>query len=317
MIRIVFTGGTISMQHDAARGGDVPTLGGAALLALAPDVAMRDDVALEDFAKVPAVHQTRSWLSQLVVRVAALAAEPGVTGIVVTHGTDTLEETAYLLARTVAADCPIVCTGAMRTAGAADWDGTRNLTDAVRVAADPGARGRGALVVFHGRILPGLGSCKLDAMALDPFGAPHLGAEGEITEGGDVRWFREPAERRTVALSSQGLTARVPLIMPEPGDEGAVFRAARPGADGLVVAGVGSGNLPPGIAAAALEAVRDGVPVVLATRCVRGQVTPVYGFDGGSATTVRAGLIPAGPRTAQLARLELMIALAAGVPYGN
>jgi len=314
MIRIVFTGGTISMQHDAARGGSVPALDGAALLALAPEVAAIAPVEVVDFARLPAAQQTLAWLTSLQQRITALAADPTTTGIVVTHGTDTLEETAYLLARTVPGDVPIVVTGAMRTAGATDWDGTRNLTDAVRVAADAGARGRGALAVFHGRVLPGLGACKRDAMALDAFSAPHLGEEGVVMDA-MVRWHRPPAERRVVSLGLVGLTARVPLVYSMPGDDGALIRAAATWADGIVVVGIGSGNLPPGAADAAVESLTLGVPIVLASRCIAGEVTPIYGFDGGSAVSVRRGLVPAGPRTAQLARLELAITLSAGVPY--
>ncbi len=315
MIRILFTGGTISMQHDAARGGHVPTLGGAALLALAPDVAAIAPVEVEDFAKLPAVQQSLEWLSSLQRRVAELAADPAITGIVVTHGTDTLEEPAYLLARTVAGDTPIVLTGAMRTAGEPDWDGTRNLTDAVRVAADPASRGRGALVVFHGRILPGLGACKRHAMALDAFTAPHLGDEGQVIDGG-VTFFRPAAERRTAVLSA-GLHARVPVVYSMTADDGELLRSAAERADGIVVVGAGSGNLPPALAEAAFAVMETGRPVVLASRCLQGEVTPVYGFDGGSAVSVRRGLVPAGPRTAQLARLELAIAISAGVAYGG
>jgi L-asparaginase len=152
-------------------------------------------------------------------------------------------------------------------------------------------------------------------MALDAFGAPHLGDEG-AAESGIVHFRRSVQPRRVLSLA-QGLTARVPLVYAMPEDDGRLLRAAADGADGVVVAGVGSGNLPPRLQAAAFELHDAGLPVVLATRCVEGEVTPIYGFDGGSAVSVRRGLIPAGPRTAQLARLELAIACSAGAAYGD
>ena len=316
MIRIVFTGGTISMQHDAARGGHVPSLDGAALLALVPELRSAGALDIIDFAQLPAAHQTLRWLTALQQCIAQLAADARTTGIVVTHGTDTLEETVYLLARTIAGDVPIVVTGAMRTAADPEWDGARNLADAVRVAADAGARGRGALALLAGRILPGLGTCKYDAMALDAFRAPHLGDEGAVSDG-VIAWHRPPQLRRLLPLDARGLHGTVPLVYAITADDGSLIRSVAASVPGLVVAGIGSGNLPPAFADAAVALAEQGTPVVLASRCVRGEVTPLYGFDGGSAVSVRRGLIPAGPRTAQLARMELLIACSTGATYGH
>lgn len=316
MIHLLFTGGTISMQHDAARGGNVPTLGGEALLALAPEIAMIAECRIENWARMPACHMQQETLTRLRQRVLELAGDPAVQGIVITHGTDTIEETAYFLARTVEAPLPIVLTGAMRTAGEPDWDGTRNLTDAVRVAASPASRGRGALVVFHGRILPGLGACKRDTMALDTFHAPHLGQAGAVDAAG-VRFTAAAAPAALAGLAPAfALTSRTALVPAIVGDDGTLAEAAAARFDGLVIEGFGSGNLPPALAEAAYRCVERGQPVVLSSRCADGVVTPIYGFDGGSATTVRRGLVPAGPRTPAQARLELAIALSAGRPYG-
>lgn len=314
MIHILFTGGTISMQRDDARGGNVPTLGGAALVGFAPELPSIAEVRIDDWAKRPAAHLDNAALSALRDRVAAVAADPAVRGIVITHGTDTIEETAYLLARTVSSPVPVVVTGAMRTHGEADWDGTRNLTDAVRVAADPASAGRGVLVVFNGRIIPGHLAVKLHTMALDAFGAPHGADIGRVRDGA-VEYLR-PSARPAVSALPAGLTARVALVPAITGDDGALAECARAAFDGLVVVGYGSGNVPPGLVPALGRWLADGKPVVLASRCPTGEVTPIYGFDGGSATTVRMGLVPAGPRTAAQARLELAIALSAGVAYG-
>lgn len=323
MIILLTTGGTIAMRHDVAAGGNVPALDGEGLRALAPGIEAIAPVRVEDFARRPAVHLTQDDLWALREKVRALLAEPSVRGVVVTHGTDLLEETAYLLDRTLQPRVPVVVTGAMRTSDAPDWDGTRNLLDAVRVAADARAAGKGVLVVFAGKVLRGLEAVKLDAMALDAFAAPHGAPLGEVrnelviwSRGGDgVPSWTAPMALRPRPLAPFRLTARVALLPMAIGDDGTVAELLRPHFDGLVVESYGSGNTPPGALPALGRWLEEGKPVVLASRCPFGVVTPSYGFEGGGARTVAMGLTPAGPRSAWQARLELVIARSAGVPY--
>jgi L-asparaginase len=245
--------------------------------------------------------------------VAAVQGGGAARGIVVTHGTDTLEETAYLLGRTLDPAVPVVLTGAMRTSSEAGWDGPRNLTDAARVAADPASRGRGAMVVFAGKIFDGRTVAKVQATALDAFAAPHGAPIGEVAEGRVT--FHAAAGPRT-PLAPAGLSARVALVPLTLGDDGAVLDLLRPTHDGVVLGAFGSGNLPPGALPAIERWIGEGKPVVLGSRCLFGEVSPAYAFPGGGATVVRLGAVPAGPRTLAQARLELALALAAGVPYG-
>jgi len=313
MIHVLFTGGTISMQYDAAAGGNVPTHGGEALLALAPGVASIAGLRVENWARMPACHLTPEDLWRLRERVRALEADPTVGGIVITHGTDILEETAYLLDRTLAPRVPVVLTGAMRTSDHAEWDGARNLTDAVRVAADGGAAGRGALVVFAGRIWQGMEAVKRDTVALDAFAAPHGAPLGDVGPEG-VRWSRRVPRGQPLAPGT--LAARAALVPMVVGDDGGVLDAQREAHDGVVIEAFGSGNLPPRAVPAIGRWLEAGKPVVLASRCPEGVVSPVYGFDGGGARTVAMGVTPAGPRTPSQARWELTLALSAGAAYG-
>lgn len=301
------------MQYDAAVGGNVPTHGGEALVALAPELPSLANVRVENWARMPACHLTQADMWRLRERVRALQADPSVEGIVVTHGTDILEETAYLLDRTLAPGVPVVVTGAMRTSDHPEWDGTRNLTDAVRIAAHADAAGRGTLVVFAGHIWQGREVVKRDTVALDAFSAPYGAALGSVDAGG-VRWTRRatPSE----PLSPTDLSARVALVPMVVGDDGTVLDAQREQHDGVVIEAFGSGNLPPYAVPAIGRWLAAGKPVVLSSRCAEGVVTPVYGFDGGGARTVAMGVTPAGPRTPSQARWELTIALSAGAPYG-
>jgi len=327
MIHLLFTGGTISMTRDERAGGNVPTHGGATLVGTAPGLAEVAPYRIDDWGRYPACHMGPAKLWELRNRVRAVASgemgEPP-SGIVITHGTDTIEETAYLLARTLDPEVPVAITGAMRTSSEEGWDGPGNLIDAARVAADPASRGRGTMVVFAGKVFAGCQVTKVEATGLDAFGAPHGEPIGKV-EDGRVRWDDRAAPRHALALppgarpqvNPPGLTARVAQIPVVVGDMGELLDLARKSHDGVVVEAFGSGNVPPGAVPAVRRWLAEGKPVVLATRCPRGEVTPVYAFPGGGATLVRDGVIPAGPRTPSQARMELLICLSAGVAYGG
>lgn len=312
LIHVLFTGGTISMRHDQAAGGNVPALGGEAIVGLAPGLRHLADVRVEDWARKPACHLAQADLFRLRQRVREVAADPAVDGIVVTHGTDTLEETAYLLDRTLAPRVTVVVTGAMRTSEAPDWDGTRNLGDAIRLAAQPEVRGHGVLTLMGGSFWHGMDAVKTHTTAIDAFFAPHGRTLGKVLPEGIA--VGQP-HRRPAPLDLTSLDARVALVSMVVGDDGSALDAARPGHDGVVVEAMGSGNVPPGALPAIGRWLGAGKPVVLASRCAMGCVTPVYGFEGGGAQVVAMGALPAGPRTASQARWELTIACAAGVPY--
>jgi L-asparaginase len=318
MIHLLFTGGTISMQRDAAAGGNVPRHGGEALVALAPGLERVAPFRIENWAKLPAAHLGPERLWALRERVRAIANSGEVSGIVITHGTDTIEETAYLLDRTLEPTVSVAITGAMRTSSDNAWDGPRNLLDAVAVAASPSSAGRGTQVVFSGQIFAGRTAAKIHATDLAAFAAPHFGPAGTV-DGGGVSYGSEPwsdPRQRPRPVAPTGLTGRVALIPVIVGDEGSILDLARPCYDGVVIEAFGSGNLPPGAVPAIRRWLDEGKPVVLASRCPRGEVTPVYAFEGGGARLVAMGVIAAGPRTPSQARMELVIALSAGVPFG-
>ena len=313
MIHVLFTGGTISMQRDAGAGGNVPTHGGEALMRLAPGLERIAPLRIEDWARMPACHFDHARLWALRERVRELAESAEVSGIVVTHGTDILEETAYLLDRTVERRVPIAITGAMRTSSDEAWDGARNLRDAVTVAASPSSVGRGTMVVFAGQVFTGRTSVKSHATDPVAFAAPHAGPIGAVAEGGVT--FTAPSSPAPL-LRPRSLHARIAHVPMVVGDRGVMLELARGEHEGVVIEAFGSGNVPPGAVPAIGRWIEDGKPVVLASRCWWGEVTPLYAFDGGGARTTDMGAIPAGPRTPSQARMELAIALSAGVPYG-
>jgi L-asparaginase len=317
-IHLLFTGGTISMQRDPAAGGNVPAHKGEALVQFAGALEAISPYRVENWATVPACHLGPDQLWQLRERVRAVVESGEVEGVVITQGTDIMEESAYLLDRTLSGAVPIAMTGAMRTSGDEAWDGPRNLRDAALVAAAAESRGRGVMVVFHGKVFAGRTVVKLHTTDVDAFAAPSSGPIARIL-GSSVSYHQAPAGPKDGNLTRppKMLGARVAMVPMVVGDTGDMLDLARAAHDGVVVVAFGSGNVPPGAVPAIGRWIEEGKPVVLATRCPFGVVTPVYAFEGGGSQLVRMGAIPAGPRSPSQARMELMLALSAGVSYGS
>lgn len=313
-IAVVTTGGTIAMRYDVAAGGNMPALNGRELLDQLGPLPSEVALGLEEWERLPAVHRDAVGMWNLRTRIAELAADPGVAGVVVTHGTDTMAEMAYLLRRTVDTETPVVLTGAMRTASAEGSDGPCNLSDAITVANTEASRGRGAMVAMAGMIFDGAEVVKRHTEALDAFGAPRRGAMGTVRQG-VVQFHHPPSPGGTI--SATGCDAPVALMVLALGDDGSLLDLVRPRSVGLVVAGYGRGNVPPGAMPAITRWLAEGKPVVLASQCPEGTVGADYAFEGGGRQVLALGVIPAGPRTAAQARLELALCLSAGVPYGT
>jgi L-asparaginase len=310
MIVLVFTGGTISMRLDPSTGGAVPTVRGAELLAAAPGVDRIAPVEVDEWATMAASHFTVDHLWALRARIVSHLDRPDVTGVVVAQGTDTLEETAYLAARSIATDKPIVFTGAMRTSEDLGWDGPVNLIDSVRVAASPRAAGQGTLVVFGSRIFTARDVAKVETRLPDAFDSPGFGAIGEID--GDSVIFRRTVPQLPVLAPSR-LAAPVDIVYAYVACDGRLVDAARPDGVGLVVAALGRGNTNPPLFDALLRWLAAGKPVVVSSRVQRGRVGPTYGFRGGGRTLLDAGAIFAGGRRPQQARIDLMLGVGAGL----
>ena len=311
MIHILFTGGTISMRHDAALGGAVPALSAEEIVAATRGLEDVAAVEVEQWGRHPGPHMTVERMWALRARIAELLARPEVDGVVVTHGTDTLEESAYLSARSLAPDKPVVFTGAMRSASDLGWDGPANLIDAARVAASGEARGYGVVVVMGGRVFTGLDVTKAHTHLLDAFESPGLGPLGVVDDGRVI--FRRALPPAPACLAPDELASPVDIVLAYAGCDGRLADAARADGRGLVVGALGRGNVPPALAEALGRWVADGKPVVIASRAMRGRVGRTYGYPGGGRRLSELGALFAGARRPQQARIDLMLALGAGV----
>ena len=311
-IGVVFTGGTISMVVDPVAGGAVPALDGAAILARTPGLDRIADVVAIDRGRKPASHWTFAELLALVTTVRELAADPTVDGVVFVQGTDTIEETSFLLDLLVDAAKPIVVTGALRNASEPDYDGPANLRDAVAVATAAELAGSGVVVCLAGTIEPADDVTKTHTSALTTFRSLNLGRIGRVDEGRVV--VERPRGPRRPVLAAERLSGPIPIVTATVAMDATILDAAvalRPA--GIVVAATGAGNTSPELLAAAERAMAAGVPVVLTSRAASGAAGTGYAFPGGGATWVRAGAFLAGTLTAPKARIALAVGLGAGL----
>jgi L-asparaginase len=310
-VAVVFTGGTISTAFDPVAGGNVPVLGGAAILARTPALDAIADVVAIDRGRTPASHFTFAALLEIAVVLREALADPSIDGAVVVQGTDTIEETSFCWDLVLEGAKPVVVTGAMRASDEPGFDGPANLRDAVRVAAAASMRKAGVVVCLAGTMEPADDVVKMHAAALDTFASPNGGSLGRV-DGKGVAVFRRRAVRRHV--SATRAAERVHLIMATVAMDGSLLDAAvATGADGIVVAATGAGNTDPRLLAAAERAMAAGVPVALASRCVAGRAGTAYAFPGGGATWVHAGALPVGHLCAIKARVALALGLGAGL----
>ena len=309
MIVLLFTGGTISMRHDPTAGGAVPSLSGRDIVALAPAIEQITNIEIVDFGAHPGPHMTAERMWALRNAIQSQLRRNDVDGVVVTHGTDSLEESAYLVARSIDATKPIVFTGALRRSSDLGWDGPANLGAAVRVAASDESRGFGVLVAMCDRIFSALDVTKVHTYTVDAFESPGLGPLGILDDGHVI--FRRALPELPAPITPEALGGPVDIIYSWAGADSRLLDASRRDAAGVVVAGMGRGNVPPAMIDGIDRWHEEGKPVILASRVQRGRVGKTYGYPGGARRLAERGAILAGSRRPQQARIDLMLALGA------
>ncbi len=301
------------MRPDPETGKLVPAVSGEELVEMLawPEAP---PLELDDFASVPSFDMHGELALSLAVRVRMHALRDDVDGVVVTHGTDTMEETVWLVDLLSDADVPVVFTGAQRGADARDTDGPRNLRDAITVAACPAAAGRGVLLAMAGDIHAARVVRKVHTTALRAFASPGYGPLGHVDEGTVV--FRARPECRP-ALPVPGQLPIVDLLRLYAGSDGRFVRASvAAGAAAIVLEGTGRGNANDQLVEAVHEATGQGVVVAVCSRCVEGRVAPVYGRGGGR-DLAEAGALFAGDLAGPKVRILLQLALGAGLDAGE
>jgi L-asparaginase len=311
VVRLIATGGTIAMKIDPVKKAPVPAISGEDLVATVPEIAQVAHIEVQNVSNVASDYMDPDRWVQLQRAVVDALKRPEVAGVVVSHGTDTLEETAWFLDLTVDSEKPIVLIGAQRNASERDFDGPRNLLNAARICVSPGARGKGAMIALNNQINAAREAVKTHTSDVETFKSGDLGFLG-IADYDRVVWYRAPLRRQHVPIrigEGQHLP-RVDIIAMYGGADGALLRAAlAAGAKGIVVQALGWGNMNIPLFEAVKEAIGKGVPVVITTRVWNGRVLPNYGFQGGGKTLQEAGAIFGDNLSPQKARILLMLAL--------
>ncbi|MGR3377872.1 asparaginase [Salipiger abyssi] len=308
---LIATGGTIASTEDAAEGAVNANLSGHDLLARLHSRPEGISVREEAFGALGSYALDLGMAHRLCRRIAAILENPEVVGVVVTHGTDTMEESAYLSDILVTSEKPVVFTGAQRHAGEPDTDGPRNIADAIRCAASDALRGIGTVVLFEGDIHAAREVSKTHTSRVDAFRSAGLGKLGEV-DGGEVYLYRRPTQR--VHVATKRLESRVELMLLGLGTSPEYLDfCLQSGVKAVVLAAFGRGNAPRGFADAVRRLSTHNIPVIVASRCPEGRTLPVYGRDSGGCSLAAAGAYFSGSLSPIKARLLMSALLGAGL----
>jgi L-asparaginase len=309
-VSMVTLGGTIAMTPATSSGAVVPRLDAADLIRTIPELGQLDvELVAHDFRRLPSPDIGFTVLAELATKIEEEIAD-GADGIVVTQGTDTIEETSYFLDRTIAGDTPVVVTGAMRHPTQASPDGPANLLAAIRVAADPNARGLGCVVVMSDEIHAARYVRKSHSTSTGAFTSPNAAPIGHIVEDELVLLSRPrpcPPLPRTGRLAETSIG----MVHAAMGDDGDWLKPFAQYTDGLVIAGFGGGHVPSRLVPLLAE-LAEVKPVVLASRTGSGPVLRrTYGYPGSEQDLLSRGLVNAGFLDPFKARVLLHVLVAA------
>ena len=279
-IAIIFNGGTISMKIDEKIKAAVPSLSAEEIMSMIPGVEEYAEIEAYTFSSMPSPHMTLETMLKLSKFTTELVEREDIDGVVITHGTDTLEETAYLLDLTVKTKKPVVVTGAMRSGSELGYDGPFNLATSICTAISDEAVGRGVLVCFNGELNSASEVTKANSMALNAFRTPNFGPIG-IVDNDNVIFYRDAnySEKYDVSeIKKQVALIKCVVDM----DSSYIDYLIEKGCGGIVIEALGRGNVPPKMVDGIKKATELNIPVVVVSRCFEGRVFESYGYEGGS-----------------------------------
>lgn len=306
-IAIVFNGGTISMKIDEKIKAAVPSLSADEIMSMIPGVEEFAEIEAYTFSSMPSPHMTLDMMLQLSNFISKLVGREDIDGVVITHGTDTLEETSYLLDMTIDTLKPIVVTGAMRSGSELGYDGPFNLATSICTAISEETKGRGVLVCFNGELNSASEVTKANSMALNAFKTPNFGPIG-IVDNNKVIFYRETkkSEKYKVEKFSKDV-ALIKCVVDM--DSSYLDFVIEKGFSGIVIEALGRGNVPPGMVIGIQKALGKNIPIVIVSRCFEGRVHEAYGYEGGGKMLKDLGVIFGDTLPGQKARIKLLLAI--------
>ena len=310
-IAIIFNGGTISMKIDEKIKAAVPSLSAEEIMSMIPGVEKYAEIEAYTFSSMPSPHMTLETMLKLSKFTTELVEREDIDGVVITHGTDTLEETAYLLDLTVKTKKPVVVTGAMRSGSELGYDGPFNLATSICTAISDEAVGRGVLVCFNGELNSASEVTKANSMALNAFRTPNFGPIG-IVDNENVIFYRDANHLEKYDVSEiKKQVALIKCVVDM--DSSYIDYLIEKGCGGIVIEALGRGNVPPKMVEGIKKAIELEIPVVVVSRCFEGRVFESYGYEGGGKQLKDLGVIFGDTLLGQKARIKLILAINSGM----
>ncbi len=295
------------MRIDETTKAAVPFYHAKDLLEKIPEAQNLASISIYEFGNYPGPHMTPELMLDLSKKIKSFVDQENVDGIIVTHGTDTLEETAYFIDLTVKTEKPIVVIGAMKTSSEPDWDGPRNLVDAIRICNNENSNGLGVLVCLNGEINAASEVTKTHTEDIETFMSLDFGSLGFV-EKGKVVFNRLP--RKLETIETDEIDSNVDLIKVYAGMNEKFFKlAADSGVHGVVIEAMGVGNVPPPAFEGIKYIIEKKIPVVLVSRCPAGETLDIYGYPGAGKWLKKLGVIFTDYLNGQKARIKMMICL--------
>ncbi|MGL4875689.1 MAG: asparaginase [Clostridium sp.] len=306
-VAVIFNGGTISMKVDERLQAAVPSLSGEEIMAMVTGIEGHAEVENHSFSSLPSPHITPQIMLELAKYTQEIVDREDIDGVVITHGTDTLEETAYFLDITVKTKKPIVVTGAMRSSSELGYDGPFNLATSICTAISDEAKSRGVIVCFNGELNDAREVTKANSMALNAFRTPNFGPVG-IVDNNKVIFYRKG--KKGIKMCPEKLCNDVALVKCVAGmDSEYLNYIVEKGIGGIVIEAMGRGNIPPKMVEGVKRALDKDIPVVIVSRCFEGRVFESYGYEGGGKHLRDMGVIFGDNMPGQKARIKLLIAI--------
>lgn len=304
---IIFTGGTIAMKVDPLLHAAIPALNSEEIMATMNNIEEIVDVESVSFGNLPSPHILPSHMMEISNIIKKNISRKDISGVIVTHGTDTLEETAYFLDLIIDQEKPIIIVGAMRNNSELGYDGSSNLSAAICTATSPRALGKGVLVVMNNEVNAAGEVVKTHTMALDTFKSPEFGPLG-IVDNDEVIFYRNIVNRKHI--HTEKIEEKVGLIRVASGMESDIIDFyIDSGYKGIVLEALGRGNIPPQMIPGVKRAIDHNIPIVIVSRCHTGRVLGSYGYEGGGKHIRDLGVILGGNLPGHKARIQLMLIL--------
>jgi L-asparaginase len=306
-LAIILTGGTISMKTDPKSHAVIPAINSDEVINTIKNIEALADLEIINYANLPSPHINLKIMMDIFRLTKIQLAKDDISGVIITHGTDTLEETAYLLDLLLDTQKPVIVVGAMRNFSELGYDGSSNLSAAICTALSENSWNKGVLVVMNNEVNAASEVTKTNTLSLDTFKSPNFGPLG-IVDNDEVIYYRNKLQRQNFTVNE--IEEKVGLIKAVAGLDSSILDFyIESNYKGIVIEALGRGNLPPEMLPGIKKALQKNIPIVIVSRCPKGRVLYTYGYAGGGKNLRDLGAIFGGNLPGQKARIKLMVLL--------